>query len=99
MRRRVLLFAVLSLLLGQAVLSYAAEVLVGCEEKCADDGAGGCNDDEGCCSCCFHPRTTLPAAVALGRLSPGWSDLPPATPAVPLAVPREILHVPKSSLV
>jgi len=95
MRRTLVLLALLSLFFGQAVLTVYASGLA-CEDACRDDAPLGCSGDEGCCTCCFQPRTTLPQAVTVARLDAKWSEVPAENPALPLASPREILHVPRA---
>jgi hypothetical protein len=97
MRRFVLLLALLGLLFGQAVLTVSANGL-SCEDECSDDGPLECTGDDGCCTCCFHPRTSLPQAAAVAHLDRTWSDVALVSRPLPFAAPREILHVPKPGL-
>ena len=96
MLRALLLLALTSLFTVQTGTADLFEAI--CDEPCTDESPLGCPGDEGCCSCCFHPRTEIPSAMPAGPALLTWSDVLPAEVAVPVPAPREILHVPKSFL-
>ena len=96
-RRSVLLLALLSLFVVQVAATVAASGL-GCVDDCSDDAPLGCSGDDGCCTCCFHPRPALPQAVVVAHADRTWSDVLPVNHTLPLASPREILHVPKRAV-
>jgi hypothetical protein len=93
---------VVVLVLGLLLLGASApglEALSGCPQTCEDDDVDSRCTQDACCSCCLH---TGPAMVGAPTLQPPLRHSAPAdlrTPVpVPSADPRDLLHVPKASL-
>jgi hypothetical protein len=88
-----------------ALLAFSASGVVSlvANEPCTTYERPGQNDDGACpptcvtCGCCAQAVNTVVVAVAVSRNIP-LAEVPSFVSRFPQTAPRDILHVPKSSL-